>query len=101
MSFISNEVIFCSVSTDSVPPPVQNWTVITLYLQELTWNDATQVCEEQGGKILDITYYSIFDAMITLAAHPPWSDLPIAYVLLCLLPIICPKKMLFKCPVIF
>lgn len=66
------------VQNSDVPPPVKNWTIITLFLEELSWNDAVKVCEAQGGKILDITCFSIFGHIVTMTAESPWADLPLA-----------------------
>ncbi|XP_045157204.2 uncharacterized protein LOC123523607 [Mercenaria mercenaria] len=62
---------------DGSPPPVRNFTTVTLFTDLKTWNEAARICEDQGGKILDITYFSLFSIMLSFASVSPWKDLPI------------------------
>ncbi|XP_052221515.1 uncharacterized protein LOC127838044 isoform X1 [Dreissena polymorpha] len=59
-------------------PPVRNHTTITLHLARHTRNEAAAICTEKGGRLLDITYYSLFVNILTLAGVSPWSDLPVS-----------------------
>ncbi|XP_060591048.1 uncharacterized protein LOC132746017, partial [Ruditapes philippinarum] len=57
------------------PPPVKNFTTITFYTDSKTWNDAARICADHGGKLLDITYYSFFNIILSLTFEDPWKDL--------------------------
>ena len=60
------------------PPPVQNKTTIIIYTDDTkTWNEARLVCESLGQKLLDITYYSLYITLGSMALDSPWKDLPV------------------------
>ena len=66
------------------PPPVRNRTVITLFTEPHSWNDARAICQSRDSRLLDIEYFSLFSAMLVLASKPPWKDIPIRSVYTCL-----------------